>query len=131
MSKDNFAVGLVKYICPICGKVAEENIIMNQRLTQKEAEKIKEVDGKVVGYSENACEECSSHKDEVIYVIEIDAKKSEPGNPYRTGMVWGLKPDFDLFTQYPEYILTTKNGVKFCFIDIEFAIKIGLHNNLN
>lgn len=131
MSKDNFAVGMVNYICPICGKVVDNAIIMNERLTKKAAEEVRKANGKTVGYSENACEECASYKDECVYVIEIDAKKSEPNNPYRTGMYWGIRKDFALFVDHPEYVLKTKNGVQFCFMDKEFAHQIGLHNENN
>lgn len=130
MSKDNFEVGLVKYACPICGREADSSIIMNSRFTKKDAEVIKEAHNKFIGYSDNVCKDCLSHKDECIYVIEIDAEKSEPNNPYRTGMYWGLRKDFDLFIDHPEYILKTKDGVQYCFMDKEFANQIGLpHEN--
>lgn len=130
MSEDNFAIGLVNYICPICGKVVDNAIIMNERLNEKSAEEIRKAHGKAIGYSENACEKCASHKDDCVYVIEIDAEKSEPNNPYRTGMYWGVRKDIALFVEHPEYILKTKDGVQFCFIDKEFAYQIGLpHEN--
>ena len=130
MSENNFAVGLVNYACPICGKTAQTNIIMNSKLTKKAAQEVREADGNVVGYSDTACEECSSHKDECIYIVEIDAKKSEPNNPYRTGMYWGVRKDFALFVDHPEYVLKTKDGVQFCFMDKEFAYQMGLpHEN--
>ena len=130
MSKDNFAVGLVNYACPICGRVADSAIIMNSYLTKKDAEKVKELNNKTIDWSESACKECASHKDECIYIVEIDAKKSEPNNPYRTGVYWRLRKDFALFVEYSEYVLKTKDGVQFCFMDKEFAYQIGLpHEN--
>ena len=30
----NLETAIVKYLCPICGKVAQEGIIMNSKLTQ-------------------------------------------------------------------------------------------------
>ena len=130
MSKDNFAVGMVNYICPICGKVVDNAIIMNKRLIKKAAEEVRKADGKTVGYSENACKECASHKDECVYIVEIDAEKSEPNNPYRTGMYWGVRKDFALFVDHPEGILKTKDGVQFYFMNKEFANQIGLpHEN--
>lgn len=130
MSENNFEVGLVKYACPICGREADNAIIMNSRFTKKDAEAIKEAHNKFIGYSDKACKDCLSHKDECIYVIEIDAEKSKPNNPYRTGMYWGLRKDFDLFIDHPEYVLKTKDGVQYCFMDKEFANQIGLpHEN--
>lgn len=130
MSEDTFGVAMVNYACPICGRVANSAIIMNQRFTKKDAEKVKELNNKTVGWSESACKECASHKDECIYIVEIDAEKSEPNNPYRTGMYWGVRKDFALFVDHPEYVLKTKDGVQFCFMDKEFAYQIGLpHEN--
>lgn len=126
MSKDNFAVGMVNYICPICGKVISYGIIINRRLTKKDAEKVHKANGQTVGYADHVCEECAAHKDDCIYVIEIDAEKSEPNNPYRTGMYWRLRKDFALFVEHPEGVLKTKDGVQFCFMDKEFTNKIGL-----
>lgn len=126
MSKDNISVGIVNYACPICGRVANSAIIMNSRLTKKDAEKVKEFHNKTVDWSESSCKECASHKDECVYVIEIDAEKSEPNNPYRTGNYWGIRKDFALFVEHPEYILKTKDGVQFCFMDKEVANQIGL-----
>ena len=127
MSEDNFAIGLVNYICPICGKVVDNVIIMNERLNKKNAEEIRKAHGKAIGYSENACEKCASHKDDCVYVIEIDTEKSEPNNPYRTGKYWGIVKDFALFVDHPEYIITTKNGVSFCFMDKEVTHKLGFY----
>lgn len=130
MSKDNFAVGMVNYICPICAKVIDHAIIMNQRLTKEDADEVRKANGQTVGYADHACEKCAAHKDECIYVIEINAEKSLPNNPYRTGMYWGLRKDFALFVEHPEYVLKTKDGVQFCFMDKEFANKIALpHEN--
>lgn len=126
MPKDTFSVAIVNYACPICGRVADSAIVMNQRLTKKDAEKVKELNNKTIDWSETACEECASHKDECIYIIEIDVEKSEPNNPYRTGIYWGVCKDFDLFVDHPEYILKTKDGVQFCFMDKEFTNQIGL-----
>lgn len=35
MSKDNFNVAIVNYACPICGKIADSNVIMNKELSKK------------------------------------------------------------------------------------------------
>lgn len=130
MSKNNFEVGLVNYACPICGNVTDSAIIMNNKLTEKEAKKIRETHNKTIGWSKNACDKCTVHKDDCIYVIEIDTDKSNPDNPYRTGMYWGIRKDFPLFVNHPEYILKTKNGVQYCFIDKELAEKMGFpHEN--
>lgn len=126
MSKDIIAVSIVHYICPICGREVDSAIVMNKRLTQKAVKEVKDLNNKIVGYSENACEECAKYKDEVVYVIEIDCEKSKNNNLYRTGNYWGLRKDFALFVEHPEYVLKTKDGVQFCFIDKEFSFQMGL-----
>lgn len=130
MSNSGIGVALVHEVCPICGKPMNESILMNSKIGSKYAKEVEEAHGKAIGYSENACKDCAFHKDDCIYVIEIDAEKSEPNNPYRTGMYWGLRKDFALFVEHPECILKTKDGVQFCFMDKEFAYQIGLpHEN--
>ena len=126
MLENNFAVSIVNYACPICGKQADSAIIMNTHLTKESAKQVDELNHKTIDWSESACKECAAHKDDCIYIIEIDPEKSEPSNPYRTGNYWGLRKDFGLFIDYPEYILKTKDGVQFCFMDKELAIKLGL-----
>ena len=43
MSEDNFAVGMVNYACPICGKTANTEIIMNSKLTKKLLKKLEKL----------------------------------------------------------------------------------------
>lgn len=127
MSEDTFAAGIVNYACPICGNIAQSNIIMNTRLTKKAAQEVREADGKTIGYSNTACKECAFHKDEVVYIVEIDDSKSQPNNPYRTGYIWGVNPNIPLITENESYILTTEDGVRFMFIDKEATNELGFH----
>ena len=76
---DNFKVSLVKYMCPICGGVAEEVIVANTRLTKKAASEVEELDGKAVGFSDHACKKCSEYKDKVVFFIGIDSENSPSG----------------------------------------------------
>ena len=127
MSKD-LSAGIVYELCPICGKNANSSIIMNKILSPKYAKQIEELNGKAVGFSKDACEECSKHKDECIYVISIDSSKSDSKSLeglYRTGQIVGIRKDFQLFVDHPEMIITTDNGVQFCFIDEEVGKQIG------
>ena len=43
---DKFKASIVKYICPICGEVAEEGIIMNSLLSEKAASEVEKLHGK-------------------------------------------------------------------------------------
>lgn len=72
---NNLEVSLVKYACPICGKTADEGVLMNTLLTPDKAKAAAELNGKTVGYADHACKECSKYKDEVVFFIGIDLKK--------------------------------------------------------
>lgn len=125
MKNNNLEVGIVKYACPICGKEVNNEVIINSKLTKKAAQSIREMNGKFIGYSKNACEECLKYKDEVVFFIGIIPEKSDKTNGiYRTGDVVGVKQESDFVKDVPaEYILKTDNDVKFCFIDVEAGKK--------
>lgn len=124
--KDKFACAIVHEICPICGKLMNEHIIMNTKPSVKGAKEIKETHNKTIGFSKDACEECSKHKNEVIYVIGIDEKLSEKNNLYRTGEIIGIKKESNFATDFKDFILTTDNEVKFMFMDKEARKQLGL-----
>ena len=113
---DNLEVSIVKYLCPICGKVAEEGIIMNSLLTEKNAKEVKDLHNKAIGYADHACSECKQYKDKVVFFIGIDEEKSTKEEPYRTGQVVGIKPTSSLVEHCKDYIQTLKDGSKFCYI---------------
>ena len=123
---NNLEVSLVKYACPICGKTANEGVLMNTLLTSDKAKVAAELNGKTVGYADHACKECSKYKDEVVFFIGIDLKKSEKGNPYRTGHIIGVKEHSALVNTVKNYILTLKDKTKYCFIEEKQGKQIGL-----
>lgn len=125
MSNFGISVALVHEICPICGKPMNESILMNNKIGPKYAKKVEEVNGKAIGYSNNACEECLKYKDDAVFCIAIDEAKSKPNNPYRTGQIVGVRKDFQLFIDKPEFILKTKNNVSYCFIEENAGKQIG------
>jgi hypothetical protein len=43
---NNFEAAIVKYVCPICGSVVEDNIIINSRLTEEDASRFCYIDKK-------------------------------------------------------------------------------------
>ena len=123
---DNLEVSIVKYLCPICGKVAEEGIIMNSLLTEKNAKIVKDLHNKAIGYADHACSECKQYKDKVVFFIGIDEGKSTKEEPYRTGQVVGVKPTSSLVEHCKDYIQTLKDGSKFCYISEKVGKSIGL-----
>lgn len=121
MENKNLEVVLAKELCPICGKEMDGPIIMNSVLTPSAAKKVKNLHGKVIGFSENACKECSKYKDDVVYLIGIDSSLSDTKSLeglYRTGDILGVKREDSFIVGIaPKYILKTKNGVSFMFLD--------------
>ena len=45
MSKE-LEVSLVNYLCPVCGNIAEEGIIMNSLLSKEVASEVEKLNGK-------------------------------------------------------------------------------------
>ena len=46
---DKLGVSIVKYLCPICGKEADNGIIMNSLLTEENAREVEKLHNKVLG----------------------------------------------------------------------------------
>lgn len=126
MSDVKIGTALVHEVCPICGKPMNESIVINQKLTTKEAKKVEKLNGKAIGISKDACDECLKFKDTAIFCIAIDEEKSDKNNFYRTGRISGITKNFKLFTEHPESIITTENGVSYCFTSEEFGKHIGI-----
>lgn len=126
--EDNFGVSLVKYICPICGDVAEEGIIMNSILTEEYAKEVKELHEKAVGYADKCCKECSKYKDDVVFFIGIDASKSDK-EPYRTGQIIGIKKESTIVKEVKDFILELGDGTQYVFIAEEVGTQMGLWRN--
>lgn len=125
-TSDNVAVALVYEACPVCGKLMNEQIIMNKTLTKKAAKEIEEANGKCIGYSKDACDSCSEHKDECVYAVAIDPTRSGDDGIYRTGQIACVNKNFQLFKDKSDYILKTDNGVSFMFMEEEAGKLIGI-----
>ena len=103
MSKE-LEVSLVNYLCPVCGNIAEEGIIMN---------------------SDHACKECAKYKDKALFIIGIDAEKSKK-EPWRTGDITGINKDCPLALHIKPNTRTLKDGTMYCFMDKALGIELGL-----
>lgn len=129
MEKEDFKVALCKELCPICGKEMDGPIVMNQVLTKEAANNVAALNGKVIGWADHCCKECTKYKDRAVFFIGIDDGKSEPNNPYRTGKMVGINKDSDFITKNKEldkFIITLKDGAKMIYIDETFGEKFGL-----
>lgn len=112
VDKDNFKVGLVYYICPICGAKADEAIVMNQKLTKREADKIAEMNHKCVGFSNKACDKCASRKDEMFFITCHETNNDRIRIKY-----CGVKHTSSFKDDVKDYICKTENGVEFVVCD--------------
>lgn len=122
----NFEVALVKRACPICGKEVDSEIIMNQKLTKKAAEEVKNLHGKVIGYADKVCEDCSKYKNN-LFIIEIDPEKSDMKRMetiYRTGRYLVCDKNCQLYTDAKKFIIKLKDDVEFIFMDKEAFSRI-------
>jgi hypothetical protein len=99
-------VALVKEACIICGKEIDGPIIMNTKLTKKAAEEVKNLNGKVIDFAEEPCNECKKIMKQGIVLIGYDEEKSDltnlPYGFYRTGQVLVAKKDSNLIKYFEE-----------------------------
>lgn len=129
MNDNKLGVALVKELCPVCGKEMDGPIIMNKRLTKPQKQKVEEMNGKVIGFANHCCEECSKYKDKAVFFISIDESKSNSDslkNLYRTGKISGIKKEADIIKQCKDYIVTIEDGTQIVFIDESIGKKLGI-----
>lgn len=123
-------VALAKEACLTCGNLMDGPIIMNTKLTAKEAEKVKEIHGKCIGYAEDLCNECKDMCSKGLLVVEIDAEQSKHNNPYRTGKLFVLDNNSDFVKSIDEKFIINKKGSKFIFMDKEVTKQLGFYNHI-
>lgn len=132
-TEDTLGIALVKELCPICGKEMDGPIIMNQILTKENAENIKNMHNKIIGFADHCCEECAKCKDDVVFFIGIDESKSSKDSLkelYRTGQIVGIKKDADIVNNFKNYIITLKDSAKIIFIDETAGKEIGIFKSV-
>lgn len=126
MKEKELGIALIHEICIVCGKETNEQIIMNQILSPKNAKDVKSMHKKAIGYSNEPCDECSELMTKGFIFIEYDKRLTpDKTNPYRTGNLWVIT--FDAVKRMNMNEATIKNG--FAMIDSDTAEKIGLHKH--
>ena len=128
-NEPNIGVALVKELCPVCGKPMDGPIVMNKRLTKPQKKKVEDMNGKVIGFADYCCEECTKYKDNVVFFIGIDELKSSPKSledMYRTGQISGVKKDAEVIDIVKDYIITWKDETKLIFMDEKVGKTIGV-----
>lgn len=95
MSEDKIGVALVKEACPVCAKTFDGPIVMNTKLTKPQADNVKEMHGKTVGFLGEPCDKCKGFMEKGIIIVTIDPDKTEDKrNPYRTGGFFVVREEF-------------------------------------
>ena len=123
MKEDILGVALVHEICKICGEEVNEQIVMNQMLTEKNAKEIESMHNQAIGYSEEPCDECKEHMTKGFILIGYDESLTEDkSNPYRTGNLWVIT--FDAAKKLE--INKDTMDIGYSLIDIEIAQNLGL-----
>ena len=127
MKEDILGVAIVHELCRICAKEMNEQIVMNQKLTEKNAAEIKSMHNKAIGYSEEPCDECKELMTKGFILIEYDeALTTEKNNPYRTGNMWVITGESGF--EVAERIGVDKDtiAIGYSLIDIKTAQNLGL-----
>ena len=123
MSKKLLGTALVKRLCPVCLKEQDSEILMNNVLTEKNADEIEAMHGKVIGFMEDACDECQEKlpKDKGSWLVVVDLEKTEDkSNPHRTGQLFGVTKEYAQKIGINSYIR---------FIDYNDVIRLGFKIN--
>ena len=123
MAKKVLGTALVKRLCPVCLKEQDSEILMNTVLTEKNADEIEAMHGKVVGFMDDACDECQEKlpKDKGTWLVVVDLSKTEDkSNPHRTGQLFGVRKEYALKIGVNSYI---------SYIDYNDVIRLGFEIN--
>lgn len=86
ITKQKLEVAVVK--CFFCGR--DKGLIMNTRLTEKDAKVIREVHNHAIDYE--PCDKCKKLMKQGIILVSVRDGES-PSNPYRTGGFVVIKED--------------------------------------
>lgn len=94
--ESNWAVGIIYHACPICCEKINPEIIIPQRLTKFIADEVRQADGKIVGFADKPCPECTKYLDkDYIAIIGFDPEQTEHKDGmvrlqdlYRVGLAW-------------------------------------------
>lgn len=112
MSKqDNWAVGMVHHVCPICCKEVEPEIILPKLISPSTKKQIEKLNGKCVGFASKPCEECQNYiNQDYVAIIGFDETKTKTNDGtvnladlYRLGLLWLRKQvALEIFPQWEE-----------------------------
>jgi hypothetical protein len=95
MTDKHLDMAMVHKLCPVCTRKVEEHILMDTKFRSSPGKLEAELHNKAIGIADTMCNDCKEAIGEGIYLIEIDAAKSEDTrNPWRTGNIAGVSREF-------------------------------------
>ena len=118
MAKKVLGTALVKRLCPVCLQEQDSEILMNTMLSEKNADNVEAMHGKVIGFMDDACHECQEKlpKDKGSWLVVVDLSKTEDKfNPHRTGQLFGVRKEYAQKIGINSYV---------AYIDVKDAIKL-------
>ena len=121
--EDKVGVALAKEACPVCAKTMDGPILMNTKLSGKNASEVKALHGQIIGFKDIPCDECKELLNKGFVLIGINAEKTDDmSNPYRSGHMWCIS------TKSAEEIFPDPNlrRLGYACIDVNLAENIGL-----
>lgn len=129
---NNLETALTKELCIICTKETEGAIVMNKILTKKEANKIKDLHGKVVGFADKPCNACKEMLNKSFIFIGYDENQSDMNNLpqgfYRTGHIVGVKKDIPLVEEHIKNNYKDAYTLGYIFIPFQIMKEMNLIN---
>ena len=131
-TENNFGVSLTKEACIICLKEIDGPIIMNTKLTKKEKEKIEKLNGKIIGFAKEPCDECKENIKKAFMFIGFYEDKSDmdnlPQGFYRSGHIVGTKKEIPLVQEFVKNNIPGAIEKGYCFMPVKIMKQIGLIN---
>jgi len=123
MEQDNkVGIALTKEACPACATLVDGPIMMNTKLTDKDAKEVEGLHGKVIGYLDKPCDNCQELMSKGFLLIGVDEDQTEDeNNPYRSGNQWVIKEEI-ADKVFPD----VSKELGYAFIGIKVAQAIGL-----
>lgn len=127
-------VALTKELCIICTEEQSGPLLLNTKLTEQEAKKVKKMGNQVIGFADKPCKKCQKMMDEAFIFVGFDEEKSDmenlPYGFYRSGHIVGTKKDIPLVQEWVKDNIPNAIEQGFCFLPHIVMKNIGLIKNL-
>ena len=128
--KGAFETGIIYELCLLCGEKHNESVIINTLFIEKEAQKIKDLHNKIVGFSKEPCKKCKENIETAFMFIGFDEKKSDMNNLpegfYRSGHIVGVKKDIPLVQEFVKEHSLQAIEKGYIFFPYKLMIQFGL-----